>query len=111
MTPTNTSRRRFLQLAATGVACFSLGNSLSAWAAAPRLAADDPQGKALGYVEDAAKLTAAKEPAYKKGTACAGCALYDASKAEGGYARASRFPARPSMPRAGAERSLRRRNA
>jgi len=86
MTPTDTSRRRFLQLAATGVACFSLGNSMNAWAAAPRLAVDDPQGKALGYVEDAAKLTAAKEPAYKKGTTCAGCALYDASKAEGGYA-------------------------
>lgn len=86
MTPTDTSRRRFLQLAVTGAACFSLGNSLTAWGAAPRLALDDPQAKALGYVEDAGKITTAKEAAYKKGSVCSGCALYEASKAEGGYA-------------------------
>ena len=65
MPPTDTSRRRFLQLAVTGAACFSLGNSLTAWGAAPRLALDDPQAKALGYVEDAGKITTAKEAAYK----------------------------------------------
>lgn len=86
MTTANHSRRRFLQLAATGIAGLSLGNSLSASAAAPRLAVDDPQGKALGYVEDAAKLSATKEAAYKKGSVCSGCALYDTAKAEAGYA-------------------------
>jgi anaerobic selenocysteine-containing dehydrogenase len=86
MTPTDNSRRRFLQLAVTGAACLSMGNSLSAWAAAPRLSPDDPQAKALGYIEDAAKLSTAKEPAFKKGSVCSGCALYDAAKAEAGFA-------------------------
>lgn len=86
MTPTDPARRRFLQLAVTSAACLSLGKSLTAWSAAPRLGLDDPQGKALGYVEDASKLTAAKEAAYKKGSVCSGCALFDSSKSEGGYA-------------------------
>lgn len=40
------------------------------------LAEDDPSAKALGYVEDATTVDAAKYPRYEAGQACSNCALY-----------------------------------
>ena len=42
----------------------------------PKLAMDDPQAKALAYVEDATSIDRAKQPRYQPGQACANCALY-----------------------------------
>ena len=36
----------------------------------------EPQAVALGYVDDAAKAAAAKQPNYAPGQACVSCALY-----------------------------------
>lgn len=92
MNPTEPSRRRFLQLALASAAGLTLVNHASASAALPHLAVDDPTAKALGYVENAAKVDPAKEAAFKKGTNCASCALYTAAQAEGGYAPCAAFP-------------------
>ena len=40
------------------------------------LSEDDPSAKALGYVEDATTVDAAKYPRYEAGQACSNCALY-----------------------------------
>lgn len=92
MNTLNPSRRRFLNLAVAGAASWCLTRGASVSAATPHLSVDDPTAKALGYVEDAAKIDPATEATYKKGSTCAGCALYQAAQAEGGYAPCSAFP-------------------
>ena len=92
MTPTDTSRRRFLQLALTGAAALSLGKSGFATAGVPHLAVDDPTAKALSYVENAAKIDPAKDAAFKKDSTCASCSLFQAAQTEGGYAPCAAFP-------------------
>ena len=57
----------------------------------PRLAMDDPQAKALSYVEDASSIDSAKQPRYQAGQACANCALYQ-SKDGAEWAGCSIFP-------------------
>jgi hypothetical protein len=88
------SRRNFLRGIASGLAVLPFAHSLNAYAAAgmPHLAASDPSAAALGYVENAAKLDPAKEAAFKKGSHCAGCSLYQAAQAGGGYAPCAAFP-------------------
>jgi anaerobic selenocysteine-containing dehydrogenase len=90
----NPSRRNFLKLVAGTAVALPFGYSLLAHAdaAMPHLAPDDPSAKALGYTENAAKIDAAKEAAYKKGSKCAGCALFQAAQAKGGYAPCAAFP-------------------
>ena len=57
----------------------------------PKLAVDDPQAKALSYVEDATSIDSAKQPRYQPGQACSNCALYqDSDGAE--WAGCSIFP-------------------
>jgi High potential iron-sulfur protein len=77
----DSSRRRFLTtaVAAAASAPFAL-RSLDAGAAAPvaakplpKLAVTDATAKALGYVEDAAKVTHA---AFKAGSSCANCNFF-----------------------------------
>lgn len=92
MDTTDSSRRRFLHLAVAGAAGWCLARGGSASAALPHLAVDDPTAKALGYVEDAAAIDPAKEAAYKKGSTCATCTLYQTAQAEGGYAPCTIFP-------------------
>ncbi len=87
----NQSRRRFLVLAATGTAGMVLCTGAGAAADLPHLSPDDPTAKALGYVEDAAKINPAAEATFKKGSACASCALYQADKAKGGYGPCGAF--------------------
>ena len=57
----------------------------------PKLAMDDPQAKALSYVEDATSIDSAKQPRYQAGQACSNCALFqDSNGAE--WAGCSIFP-------------------
>lgn len=93
--PTHLNRRSFVQLATVG----ALGAALAApafsatavvppkkvtaaappskatAAVLPNLELDNPTAKALGYVEDATKVDAAKYPNHKPGQMCAGCSL------------------------------------
>lgn len=95
MSEISNSRRKFLRGLAVGVAALPLAKSFDALAAAPalpHLAESDAAAKGLGYVENAAKLDPAKETVYKKGSKCAGCALYQAAQASGGYAPCAAFP-------------------
>lgn len=46
----------------------------------------DPTAVALGYVENAAQLTPAKEPSFKAGSYCDNCTLYVKAKEKAGYA-------------------------
>ena len=52
-----------------------IGNSAGA-AALPALDANDPTAKALGYVADATKVSAAENPTYKAGQKCSSCAQF-----------------------------------
>lgn len=91
MNRTEPTRRHFLKLALCSAAALPLAAVPDASAGAAHLAVDDPTAKALGYTENAAKIDPAKEAAYKKGSACASCALYQAAQAEGGYAPCAAF--------------------
>lgn len=87
------SRRALLRGIATGLAAVPALHLGTASAQAPaKLAESDPAAKALGYIEDAAKVDPAKEAAYKKGTRCDGCALYMSAQAKDGYGPCAAFP-------------------
>ena len=77
MPDTRLSRRRFLLGAAVAATALPLlGRMGEAQAAGlPKLPPANPQAKALGYVEDAAKAG----PAHKPGSACANCQFFTAS--------------------------------
>jgi hypothetical protein len=67
---------------ATAVVAVPMLRSITADAAdLPHLAESDATAKALGYVENASKIDPAKEAAFKKGSHCAGCALYQGGTA------------------------------
>lgn len=68
------NRRRVLLTGAMAGAALALGRT--AVAETPKLAPDDPQAKALGYVEDASTVDAAQWPRMQEGQHCANCALY-----------------------------------
>lgn len=82
---TNTSRRAFLSLCGAA-ALAAIPVRVTAQPAPAKLDLKDPTAVALGYVEDAAKLTAAKEPSYKAGSHCGNCKLYTAAQEKAGYA-------------------------
>lgn len=88
------TRRALLRGLATGLAAVPVLRLGAAAAEAPvvKLAESDPTAKALGYVEDVAKLDPAREAAYKPGSDCANCALYAAAQAKDGYAPCAAFP-------------------
>lgn len=73
------SRRRFL----IGAACAALSLPIAARligqahaAELPKLPLDNPQAKALAYVEDAGT---SKNPKYKPGSACSNCQFFTAA--------------------------------
>jgi High potential iron-sulfur protein len=70
-------RRRLLQRLVLGVPLAALGLQPRARAAAPAALLDgaSPEAKAVKYVEDAAKATAAT-----RGSSCANCALYQGAE-------------------------------
>lgn len=74
------SRRKFLAYAAMAAAALPVAFRLTPEAIAagglPKLPLDNPQAKALGYTEDAAK---SKHPSYKPGSMCANCQFFTAA--------------------------------
>lgn len=73
------SRRRFLINAALATAALPVAIGLIREANAgglPRLPVDNPQAKALGYVEDAGTT---KNPNFKPGSVCSNCQFFTAS--------------------------------
>ena len=87
------NRRQFLKFATTAVAGVASGSLLMSPGAlaAEKLAVTDPTAVALGYVEDAAKIDAKKEAAFKAGSTCANCVLYQAAQAAGNAAPCGAF--------------------
>lgn len=76
-------RRGFLKAVAASAAGVTLGAHLGPASAAEKLALTDPMAVALGYTD---KAETAKDPTYKAGSKCDGCALYAAAQASGGFA-------------------------
>jgi len=79
MTESTPSRRRFLiqaAVAATALPLLARVAGQPAMAAAQKLTSDNPQAKALGYVDDA-KTT--KNAAYKPGSLCSNCQFFTAA--------------------------------
>ena len=94
MSKISTSRRDFIRSLALGAAVLPWAKSFAASAAPalPHLAITDPAAQSLGYIENAAKLDPAKESAFKKGSKCSQCTLYQGAQASGGYAPCAVFP-------------------
>jgi hypothetical protein len=87
------SRRALLRGFATGLAvlpALQLGSAAAADEAI--LSETDPTAQALGYVADASKIDSAKEAAFKAGSACHSCALYQTAQEKGGHAPCAAFP-------------------
>ena len=76
------TRRRILLTGAIAGTALALGRAAHAQAA--KLSPEDPQAKALGYVEDASTVDAAQWPRKAEGQICDNCALYQAGDAEWG---------------------------
>lgn len=79
-------RRRILLTGGLAAAALTLGRTVSAADGGQRLSPDDPQAKALGYVEDAANVDPAEWPKFAdpSGQHCANCALYQGGSADWG---------------------------
>ena len=92
MTPTTISRRTLLRGLATGLAALPVLHVGAASAQDAALSTDDPTAKALGYVTDASAIAEGSEAAYKPGSTCAGCALYQAAQEKDGHAPCAAFP-------------------
>jgi FtsP/CotA-like multicopper oxidase with cupredoxin domain len=91
MTKPHATRRQFLTgLVATAAAAVLPAGPALAAAPLPPLTLDDPTAKALGYVLTPAE--AAKDPAFKKGSTCANCALYQAAQEQAGHAPCAATP-------------------
>jgi hypothetical protein len=67
------SRRAALKCLATAAGTLALVETTQAAAAKPHVTLQDPTAIALGYVEDATKVDAKKNPTYKAGSNCANC--------------------------------------
>ncbi len=79
------TRRAFLGLCGAA-ALAAIPVRLLAQATPAKLDVKDPTAVALGYVENAAKITVAKEPAFKPGSHCGSCSLYVKAQEKAGYA-------------------------
>ncbi|HET6602666.1 MAG TPA: high-potential iron-sulfur protein [Xanthomonadaceae bacterium] len=77
-------RRRFLKHAAMAVVVLPLAGRLAPARASdlPHLDTADPTAAALGYVEDATTVDAAKHANYKAGQTCANCNLIQAESGD-----------------------------
>lgn len=80
-----TNRRVFLGLCGAA-ALAAIPVRVLAQAAPAKLDLKDPTALALGYVENAAKITTTKEPTFKVGSHCGSCQLYTAAQEKAGYA-------------------------
>src|SRR3981081_4498502 len=74
------NRRIFLKnlthMAVASAAAVTAGIPIAAHAELPKLDVNDPQAKALGYVEDSAKADQAKFPKHAASQKCNNCQLY-----------------------------------
>lgn len=86
---TSMSRRRVLLTGAIATTAALVSRQLLA--ADANLSPEDPQAKALGYVEDAAKVDTAKWPKKAADQHCANCALYQGGEGAA-YGPCSIFP-------------------
>ena len=82
---TLTTRRAFLGLCGAA-ALAALPVRVLADVAPAKLDLKDPTAVALGYVTNATKISAAKEPSFKTGSHCGNCKLYAAAQEKAGYA-------------------------
>ncbi|MBW0451200.1 High potential iron-sulfur protein [bacterium M00.F.Ca.ET.228.01.1.1] len=73
-----TSRRHFLLMSVSAGSSLVLSRTAFA-AGANKLSETDPQARALGYTEDAAKVDKAKYPQYKADQKCSTCSLFQGS--------------------------------
>ena len=78
------ARRRFLKLAAAGVAAAPFGGLLTVRRARgqEKVSEDDELAQQLGYKEDAGEVDPAQWPDYVEGHVCAGCQLYEGQEGE-----------------------------
>jgi hypothetical protein len=63
-------------MAVASAAAVTAGIPIAAHAELPKLDVNDPQAKALGYVEDSAKADQAKFPKHAASQKCNNCQLY-----------------------------------
>jgi hypothetical protein len=69
-----TTRRRFLLIGVSAAPVLAL--SREALADTPKLSESDPKARAVGYVEDAARVDKAKYPNFAAGQSCGNCSLF-----------------------------------
>ena len=69
-------RRKFVVNAVVACAAIAAARLAAAQAPPALVKEDDPTAAALGYVADATKLDATKQPVYVAGRSCSGCALF-----------------------------------
>ena len=69
-------RRLFVVNAMSACAALASARFASAQASPALVKEDDPTAVALGYVADASKIDAKKQPVYVPGSSCSGCALF-----------------------------------
>ena len=75
-------RRQFVVKAMSACALLA-GARLAAAQTAPALVKeDDPTAAALGYVADASRIDATKQPVYVAGRRCNGCALFQGTASD-----------------------------
>lgn len=86
----NTNRRAFIGLCGAA-ALAAIPVRVLAQAAPAKLDLKDPTAVALGYVENAGRLTAAKEPTFKPKSHCGNCALYVKAQEKAGHAPCGAF--------------------
>ncbi|MEL7537443.1 MAG: high-potential iron-sulfur protein [Pseudomonadota bacterium] len=89
------SRRQILRSGAIAVAAVPLAaigvrGAQAETVELPKLTADDPAAKALGYVDNVASIAEGSEATFKAGSDCANCQLYTGGDAE--YGPCSIFP-------------------
>ena len=73
-----TARRRFLKLAAVGIAAARLGGMIAMRRARAqeKVREDDELARQVGYRQDASQVDATKWPLYEKGHVCAQCQFF-----------------------------------
>ena len=75
-------RRLFVLNAMTACAALAGARFAAAQASPALVKEDDPTAAALGYVADATKLDATRQPVYVAGRSCSGCALFQGKAAD-----------------------------
>jgi hypothetical protein len=82
-----------LATAAGAIATVGVAKTTKAAAAAkPHVAVNDPTAVALGYIEDATKVDAKKNPMYKAGSTCANCLQSTGGAATDAWRPCNLFP-------------------